>query len=222
MYYQYICICMCICICIHILYWGWLRNSASSFHWLSSSIFNVRRLFVCPASVTPPLISTIWCFRPYKTYIFCEDMILATCQCQHILCVYCWVEPSLLLSSSWKHISCKFWVSWWISLQMNLRYTGHLRGEAWQGRGGCVLWGFRFNNEPTLVHINVKPTLRPLRSPYPWFISLAQDQFDRKSNKFFFSLSENHILSSFSYQQNHLHSCFAGFFGSTQVTQSES
>ena len=30
-----------------------LRNSASSFHWLSSSIFNVcRSSFVCPASVT--------------------------------------------------------------------------------------------------------------------------------------------------------------------------
>ena len=42
-----------------------LRNSASSFHWLSSSIFTVR-LFV------------VWCFRPYKPYIFCEDMILAT------------------------------------------------------------------------------------------------------------------------------------------------
>ena len=52
---------------------------------------------VCPASVTSPLISTIWCFRAYKPYIFCEDMILATCQCQHIFC--CWVEPSLLLSS---------------------------------------------------------------------------------------------------------------------------
>ena len=47
--------------------------------------------------VTSPLISTIWCFRAYKPYIFCEDMILATCQCQHIFC--CWVEPSLLLSS---------------------------------------------------------------------------------------------------------------------------
>ena len=36
-----------------------LRNSASSFHWLSSAIFNVRLFVVCPASVTPPLISTI-------------------------------------------------------------------------------------------------------------------------------------------------------------------
>ena len=71
-----------------------LRNSASSFHWLSSSIFNVW-LVVRPASVTSPLISTIWCFRPYKPFIFCEDMILATCQCHH-----CWVEPSLLLSIS--------------------------------------------------------------------------------------------------------------------------
>ena len=29
-------------------------------------------------------------------------MILATCQCQHILCIHYWVEPSLLLSSSAK------------------------------------------------------------------------------------------------------------------------
>ena len=78
-----------------------LQNSASSFHRLSSSIFTcllssfvVRR----PSRiVTSPLISTIWCFTPYKPYIFCEDMILATCQCEYIYC--CWVEPSLLLSS---------------------------------------------------------------------------------------------------------------------------
>ena len=70
------------------------------FHELSSSIFTVQLSFVCPASVTPPLISTKWCFRPYyKPYIFCEDMILATCQCRHILRIHCWVEPSLLLSS---------------------------------------------------------------------------------------------------------------------------
>ena len=43
---------------------GLLRNSASSFHWLSSSIFSCS--FGCPASVTSPLISTIWCFRAYK------------------------------------------------------------------------------------------------------------------------------------------------------------
>ena len=35
--------------------------------------------------VTPHIISTIWCFRPYKPYIFCEDMILATCQCHSLL-----------------------------------------------------------------------------------------------------------------------------------------
>ena len=76
-----------------------LRDSASSFHWLSSSVFSYCSV-VRPASVTSPLISTIWCFRAYKPYIFCEDMILATCQCQHIFC--CWVEPSLLLSSSFQ------------------------------------------------------------------------------------------------------------------------
>ena len=70
----------------------------ASIGWVALSSVVVVRSFVCPASVTSPLISTIWCFRAYKPYIFCEDMILATCQCQHIFC--CWVEPSLLLSSS--------------------------------------------------------------------------------------------------------------------------
>ena len=46
-------IALCVCANIEIL-----RDSASSFHWLSSSIFTVRS-FVCPASVTPLLISTI-------------------------------------------------------------------------------------------------------------------------------------------------------------------
>ena len=47
---------------------------------LSSTIFTclsfVRLLY---RLVTPPLISTISCFRPCKPYIFCEDMILAMC-----------------------------------------------------------------------------------------------------------------------------------------------
>ena len=38
---------------------SYLRNSASSFHWLSSSIFNVCSFVCCPASVTPLLISNI-------------------------------------------------------------------------------------------------------------------------------------------------------------------
>ena len=53
-----------------------------------SSILIIAKLsspsLVRPASVTSPLISTIWCFGPYKPYIFCEDMILATYQCHHI------------------------------------------------------------------------------------------------------------------------------------------
>jgi hypothetical protein len=65
----------------------------ASIGWVALSSV-VRCSFVVRPS---PLISTIWCFRPYKPYISCEDMILATCQCQHIFC--CWVEPSLLLSS---------------------------------------------------------------------------------------------------------------------------
>ena len=52
-----------------------LRNSASSIHWLSSSIFTYCLSFVRPASVTPPLISTIWCFRPYKPYIFWKLLV---------------------------------------------------------------------------------------------------------------------------------------------------
>ena len=74
----------------------------ASIGWVAlSSVVVVCR----PASVTSPLISTIWCFRAYKPYIFCEDMILATCQCQHIFC--CWVEPSLLLSIS---LVLRWWV----------------------------------------------------------------------------------------------------------------
>ena len=72
-----------------VIFCHFLRNSASSFHWLSSSIFTYcRSSFGCPASVTPPLISTIWCFRPYKPYIFYEDMILPTCKCHHILILW--------------------------------------------------------------------------------------------------------------------------------------
>ena len=43
------------------------ETQPSSIHRLSSPIFP----FVRPASVTSPLISTIWCSRPYKPYIFC-------------------------------------------------------------------------------------------------------------------------------------------------------
>ena len=58
----------------------------------------VRRSFGRPASVSSPLISTIWCFRAYKPYIFCEDMILATCQCQILSYIpSIWVLHSLLL-----------------------------------------------------------------------------------------------------------------------------
>ena len=69
----------------------------ASIGWVALSSLVRSSFVVCPASVTSPLISTIWCFRAYNLYIFCEDMILATCQCQHIFC--CWVEHSLLLSS---------------------------------------------------------------------------------------------------------------------------
>ena len=82
--------------------WASLEQIRMECHWKASCLLDeLMRALVClvgcPASVTSPLISTIWCFRPYKPYIFCQDMILATCQCQHIFC--CWVEPSLPLSS---------------------------------------------------------------------------------------------------------------------------
>ena len=116
-----------------------LRNSASSFHWLSSSIFNVCLFVCCPASVTPPLISTIWCFRPYKPYIFCEDMILATCQCQHILCIHYWVEPSLLLSSFNFFLSfitrlnkCPIDAHWHRHRRKNTRITKNFKEFPWK------------------------------------------------------------------------------------------
>ena len=44
-----------------------------------------------PRSLTPRMYgntsSPLWCFRTYKPYIFCENMILATSQCQNILCL---------------------------------------------------------------------------------------------------------------------------------------
>ena len=65
---------------------GWYCETQppASIGWVALS--SVVRLFVCPSRiVTPHLISTIWCFRPYKPYIFCEDMILATCQWHSLL-----------------------------------------------------------------------------------------------------------------------------------------
>ena len=64
---------------------GFLRDSASSFHWLNSSIFRY-----CSFGRSSRIRDTssplyIWCFTPYKPYIFCEDMILATCQCHSLL-----------------------------------------------------------------------------------------------------------------------------------------
>ena len=42
----------------------------ASIGWVALSSL-VRRSSVRPASVTSPLISTVWCLRPYKPYIFC-------------------------------------------------------------------------------------------------------------------------------------------------------
>ena len=45
----------------------------SNIYWLSSTFFPCSSSPF--ASVTSPLLSTIWCFRPFKPYISCEDMI---------------------------------------------------------------------------------------------------------------------------------------------------
>ena len=76
-----------------VFFWEWCLMAPAWSHWappfhncetqlltdqkLSSPIFTCRSfvcLFVRPASVTSPLISTIWCFRPYKPYIFWKLM----------------------------------------------------------------------------------------------------------------------------------------------------
>ena len=92
-----------------------LRNSASSFHWLSSSIFSYCS-FVRPSRiVTPHLISTIWCFRPYKPYIFCEDMIQA-CQCHSFLS---WAQFTVVWS-----FTCVSIISfWWKRQIMHTNFT---------------------------------------------------------------------------------------------------
>ena len=63
---------------------------------ITGCIFNVCWFIRRPASVTPLLISTIWCFRPYKPYIFCEDMIQATC----LVIVYYWLFTQGRVSTS--------------------------------------------------------------------------------------------------------------------------
>ena len=105
----------------------------ASIGWVALSSVIVRCLFVRrPASVTSPLISTIWYFRAYKQYIFCEDMILATCQCQQIFC--CWVEPSLLLSSFFLSSTIKMT---WKSLEVFLGPIRLPKVSFW-GLGGLV------------------------------------------------------------------------------------
>ena len=64
-------------ICIYLV-WNCETQPPASIGWVALSSLIVVRLVGYPASVTPPLSSTIWCLRPYKPYIFCVDMILAT------------------------------------------------------------------------------------------------------------------------------------------------
>ena len=65
-------------------YFGIAKLSLPTDQRLSSSIFPCSsvRPYVRPASVTSPLVSTVWCLRSNKPYIFCLEMILAICQ-QH-------------------------------------------------------------------------------------------------------------------------------------------
>ena len=93
----------------HHTFWPQLRNSASSFHWLSSSIFTCLLFVVAwPGSVTPSLVSTIWCFRPYNPYIFCEDMILATCQCHILSYIYLQSEFRIVVRCQ---VTLLFWAN---------------------------------------------------------------------------------------------------------------
>ena len=77
-----------------------LRNSASSFHWLSSSIFSVR-LFVCLVVPHPwhLLSSPLYDVSDHTNHIFSVRIW----SWQHVSVIHCWVEPSLLLSSSLQH-----------------------------------------------------------------------------------------------------------------------
>ena len=65
-------------------------------------------LVVRPASVTSPLISTIWGFRSYKSNIFCKDMILATCHHHHIFIWWSSYYHMMIIISSYstKHPTC--------------------------------------------------------------------------------------------------------------------
>ena len=65
--------------------WSFLRDSASSFHWLSSSIFSC----CCSSSSRIGNISShihYMMFPSIQTIYFLEDMILVKCQYQHIFC----------------------------------------------------------------------------------------------------------------------------------------
>ena len=71
-----------------------LRNSASSFHWLSSSIFTVCR----SSSFVPHrwhlLSSPLYDVSDHTNHIFSVRIW----SWQHVSVIHCWVEPSLLLS----------------------------------------------------------------------------------------------------------------------------
>ena len=55
--------------------------------------------------VTPHLISTIWCFRPYKPYVFCKDMILAMYHHHHM--IIWWSSYDHMMIIMYRHIIIK-------------------------------------------------------------------------------------------------------------------
>ena len=70
-----------------------LRNSASSIHWLSSSIFTCS--FVRHA-LYHLILSPLYDVSDNTNHIFSVRIW----SWQHVSVIHCWVEPSLLLSSS--------------------------------------------------------------------------------------------------------------------------
>ena len=73
--------------------WKLLRNSASSFHWLSSSIL-IQLLFVVPHP-WHLLSSPLYDVPDHTNHIFSVRIW----SWLHVSVIHCWVGPSLLLSS---------------------------------------------------------------------------------------------------------------------------
>ena len=68
---------------------GWAALSSLVRSFVRSFVRSVGR----PVSVTSPLMSTIWCCRPYNPNIFCKNMILAMC---HII-ILSYDDPHIII-----------------------------------------------------------------------------------------------------------------------------